>query len=81
MSERSSFEINSIKEIRKRSGNIHSNNKVVAFVYELLRDHLPSADIEKCVLNSTGPNTEEFIFTNGYLTKYAIDVAKRLSQE
>lgn len=78
--EHSNFVKEEIKNLRERSGTITSNSKAVAFVYELLRDHLSAGTIERCVLNSTGPNTEEFIFTNGYLAKYAIDVVKRLSQ-
>jgi hypothetical protein len=81
MSERSSFEINAVKELRKRSGTIKSKDKLVSFLYELMRDYVPTGTVERCVLNSTGPNSDECTFTNGYLAKYAIDVAKRLSQE
>jgi hypothetical protein len=77
---RSDFVKEEIENLRERSGNIRSNSKAVAFVYELLRDYLPSGTVEKIVYNSTGPNTEEFIFTNGYLAKYAIDIVERLSQ-
>jgi len=69
----------SMKELRIRSGRVESDNKFVAFVYELLRDKVPATDIEECVLNSTGPGTDNFQFTNGYLAEYAKDVVKRLN--
>ena len=69
----------SMKELRIRSGRVESDNKFVAFVYELLRDRVPLADIEECVINSTGPGTDNFQFTNGYLAEYAKDVVKRLN--
>ncbi|MFA5153760.1 MAG: hypothetical protein WC554_14460 [Clostridia bacterium] len=69
----------SMKELRIRSGRVESDNKFVTFVYELLRDKVPAADIEECVLNSTGPGTDNFQFTNGYLAEYAKDVVKRLN--
>ena len=68
----------SMKELRIRSGRVESDNKFVAFVYELLRDKVPATDIEECVLNSTGAGTDNFQFTNEYLAEYAKDVVKRL---
>ena len=46
---------------------------------DLLRDHLPASTVEEIVLNSTGPNTEKTNFCNGYLAKYAQDLADRLT--
>lgn len=68
-----------MKELTCRSGTVRSDSKFVAFIYELLRNHVPSGTIEECVLNSIGPDTEEFTFTNGYLAEYAKDVVKRLN--
>jgi len=65
-------------QLKIRSGNVYSDDKLVAFIYELLRDYLPVSDVEMCVRNSTGPGTEEFNFCNGYLADYAKDIAKRL---
>lgn len=76
---RSDFVREEMSELRRRSGTVRSDSKLVAFIYELLRDHIPLATIEECVLNSTGPDTEEFTFTNGYLAEYAKDVARRLN--
>jgi len=67
------------ESLRRRSGMVRSDDKFVSFVYELVRDYVPSSVIEKCVLNSTGPGTEEIIFTNGYLAGYAKDVVRRLN--
>ena len=69
-----------MNNLRKKSGNVKSKDKLVAFLYELMRDYLPTVDVETLVLNNTGPNTDQFIFTNGYLAKYAMDLAKRLRE-
>ena len=69
-----------MKDLRRRSGNVKSKDKLVAFLYQLMRDHLPTADVETLVLDNTGPNMDEFLFTNGYLAKYAINLAKRLRE-
>ena len=74
------FEENEKDALRERSGKITSTDKFVAFIYQLIRDHVLLADVERCVLDNTGPYTDEFIFTNGYLANYAKDVVKRLTE-
>ena len=69
-----------MKDLRRRSGNIKSKDKLVAFLYQLMRDELSTGKVEHLILDNTGPNADEFIFTNGYLAKYAIDLAKRLRE-
>lgn len=56
-----------------------SRNKVVSFLYELLRDHLPAGDVARVVHNSS--ETGETVFSNGYLADYAKELAERLGQD
>jgi hypothetical protein len=65
--------------LRKRSGRIDSIEPVVSFLYELMRDHLPAGTVERIVRNSLG--ADRTTFTNGYLAKYAEDLADRLREE
>lgn len=62
-------------ELKERSGNITIDSKLVSFIYELLK-YYPPADIEKIVMDSTIDS--KWNYTNGYLAKYAEDIANRL---
>ena len=65
--------------MRKRSGSVDSSSNLVGFIYVLARDHLTPGVIEKIMEDqvevSRGKNVK---FTNGYLARYAQDVASRL---
>lgn len=61
--------------LRERSGSINLNSKLIAFLYVLIRDHLPLGDVEQLVRDSQDP---ECYYTNGWLAKYAQDIADRL---
>lgn len=63
------------KELRERSGKVCSSDKLVSFLYELMRDHVLIGDVEQIVRNSQETPVH---FTNGYLAKYAEDIAARL---
>lgn len=52
------------------------NAGLIAFLYELLRDHLPAARIEEVTRNSEGHTG--YTLSNGHLAEYAAEVAKRL---
>lgn len=59
----------------KEAGDVVINSKLVSFLYELMRDYLTPGKVEELVRNSQdGP----FLYTNGYLAKYAEDLANRL---
>ncbi len=63
--------------LRLASGNIViDNNRLVQFLYELLRDHVAFGIVEELVLSTT---TEKTAYTNGWLAQYAVDLAKRLT--
>ena len=63
-------------EFRKRTGSENSKDKLVTFIYILVRDHIPMGKIESIMQEHV--NDKEALFTNGYLARYSKDVAKRL---
>lgn len=69
--------MNQRDEMRNRSGNVNTKSNLVAFFYELLRDHLPGGEVESIVINSTDP-TNDYQLTNGWLANYAKDIVRRL---
>lgn len=56
-----------------------SRNKVVSFLYELMRDHLSTSGVQHTVNNSK--ETGETVFSNGYLADYAKELAENLGQD
>ena len=67
-----------MSDIRERSGSVNSDDKLVAFFYLLMRDHLTPGvieDIMRMLADTAGDTTQ---FSNGWLAKYADDVARRL---
>jgi hypothetical protein len=72
--------LDKIAAMRLRSGNISSNDKLVGFLYDLMRDHLPLGIVEELIQNSENMNCE-CVYTNGWLAQYAIDLAARLKSE
>lgn len=63
-------------ELRKRSGEVESQDPLVSFLYELMRDHVQPGTVESIMKNT--PTNTLTKFTNGWLAKYAEDVASRL---
>lgn len=61
--------------LRERSGHVEINSKLVSFLYDLMRDHLPPGKVEELVRAST---ESEVLYSNGWLAKYAQDIANRL---
>ncbi len=62
--------------MRERSGEVDSNDPLVAFLYVLMRDHLTPGNVEQIMLGHVTGNESQF--TNGWLATYAADVAARL---
>lgn len=58
----------------ERSGQVTSTDPLVSFLYDLLRDELPAGAVERLVQEAAVPVT----MTNGYLARYAEDLAARL---
>jgi len=65
-------------DLRNDSGNVKVQNKLVSFLYQLLRDELPAADVEKIMTEVDKENNQEIIYSNGYLAEYAMNIANRL---
>ena len=63
--------------LRKRSGTKRSYDKLVSFLYVLMRDHLPAGAVEEIMLKQVELKGES-VFTNGWLAEYSKDIAKRL---
>lgn len=61
--------------LRAESGQIQSDDPLVSFLYELMRDHVVPGEVERLVQSS--PKTDT-VFTNGWLALYAKDLAARL---
>lgn len=62
-------------ELRKASGEVDIESKLVAFLYTLMRDHMQPGDVESLVRDS---QVAECYYTNGWLAKYAEYLAKKL---
>ena len=59
----------------ERSGKVQYNSRLVGFLYDLMRGHLPPGVVEKLLAQQAEP---DIVYTNGWLAQYANDVAKRL---
>lgn len=66
-----------IEALHKRSGEVVDTDPLVSFLYLLMRDHVTPGVIEGLMRDSK-PG-EESRYTNGWLAKYAQDIADRLS--
>ena len=66
--------------MREASGSVRSECKLTSFLYELIRDHLPAGTVEG-ILKRLVNETQPIVYTNGWLAKYAENVAKRLQGE
>jgi len=62
--------------LKNRSDNVVSDDKLVAFLYLLLRDHVVGGDIE--LIMKQLEKADGFEYTNGYMAAYAINIAERL---
>lgn len=59
-----------------------TEDPLVAFLYLLLRDHLPAGRVEKVVMDvETMVPHEGFVLTNGFQAQYAEALAARLQKK
>lgn len=68
-----------IETLRKRSGDVQINSRLVSFLYDLMRDHLPPGTVEELVQNAE--DEPSIVYTNGWLAKYAEDLSNRLKDQ
>lgn len=71
-----------------QSGKARDARPLVAFLYDLLRDHVSPGTVEEMVRVQFEPSAtfregspDSYTFTNGWLAKYAQDIAARLTKE
>jgi len=72
-----------MRGIRSRSGNISDKDKLVGFLYILMRDHLSCGKVQEIIndyLMESDKNCR-MDFSNGWLAKYAQDIARRLTKK
>lgn len=62
----------------KRSGRFYTYNPLISFLYELMRDHVPTGVVENVLKHSMETPCS---MTNGWLGMYADDVAARLRKK
>lgn len=68
-------------ELRNHSGNVTITSRLVSFLYELMRDHLPPGKVEAIMQSSLewpGPDPVPTVYVNGWLAEYARSCADRL---
>jgi len=63
------------KQLRKDSGLVDIDSRLVSFLYTLLIDHVPAGVIQRVLEESIDPVVK---YSNGYVAKYAEYVAKVL---
>lgn len=61
----------------KKTGFV-PHNKIEAFMYILLRDHLPSGVVEKIMVEHVEPDYKDVEYSNEFGYAAAKDLAKRL---
>lgn len=64
--------------LRERSGKVESDDPLVSFLYQLMRDHLAPGVVESLMADV---DKQPSLFTNGWLASYAKDMAERLRKK
>ncbi len=64
-------------EMRELSGSVRDGRVLVVFLYHLLRDHMPSGEVEKLMERVEGGAATK-VFTNGWTARHAQCLADRL---
>ncbi len=63
------------EKLTSDSGSVEiHNDKLTSFLYELIRDYLPIGTVETLIKNAH----PDIKYTNGWLAKYAQNLAERL---
>ncbi len=67
------------ERMRKASGDVADDRPLVAFLYVLMRDHLPPGAVET-IMSRHVEGFGVHDFSNGWLARHAQDLAERLSE-
>lgn len=65
-------------DLREESGAVTYSDPLTSFLYQLMRDHLPAGKVEELVWHVSQEPADGCIFTNGWLAKYANNLAETL---
>jgi hypothetical protein len=65
------------KSMFERSSEFETSSRLVAFLYELMRDHVTPGILEN-IMRSTDGEATGYRLSNGYLAMYAEDLMRRL---
>lgn len=66
------------QKYRERTGSEDSYSLLVSFLYTLIRDEVPPGVIERIMIEVEKCDGKTVQFTNGFLARYAKDIAERL---
>lgn len=69
-----------VDPLRLASGGINDNDPLVAFFYDLLRDHLPPSTVETLVKTVEQHAGKLVKYTNGFIAQYAQNLTSRLTK-
>lgn len=67
------------ESMRRRSEEVTSDCRLTAFLYDLMRDHVPPGKVEEIVRSLFKPGAC-YQYTNGWLALYAADLAARIKE-
>jgi hypothetical protein len=68
------------EEMRDKSGSVNSASRLTAFLYLLMRDHLPVGKVEEIVMGAESCEMP-CVYTNGWLASYAQFLNERLKDD
>lgn len=68
------------KAIIEASGSYVKRDRMVSFLYELMRDHLTPGKVEEIVRHVLAEDSDVY-YCNGWLAKYAAYIVDRLTEK
>ena len=66
-------------DMRNASQSFKSNDKLTSFLYQLIRDHLPSGVVSELV-REIADEPDDIVYTNGWLGEHADYLSKLLQK-
>jgi hypothetical protein len=68
------------EEMRKESGDLVSDDRLLCFMYLLMRDKLPVGEVEQLVMEVENFSSYNIKYCNGWLAKYAQNLSQRIKK-
>lgn len=66
------------EELRTASGTFTSDDPLVGFLYDLMRDNVTPGQVQSLITRIKGQPTKNAVFSNGWLAQYAEYLAEQL---